>query len=197
MPYPWPDSKEQTHQLTTSTQPPLCTIICSIIHPQALQPNKNLFCLLLNGCYFERRSFLRWTWLENHLYFTVQLIFLHFQHIWIERHMCTAVRLKVLVDGGVFGWIFAACCKCRRKLYYKWRVIKSSSTHVQEFIWALYLCMTSMHSHTFIWPVYPRSLLFKQFALAQRLVRGCSRWQGLRHWSWKRWRKVKEWAERG
>lgn len=87
VPYPCPESKEQIHQLSASTQPPLCTIICSIIHPQALQLNKNLFCLFLNSCYFERRSFLRWTWLENHLNFdhtALFFFFLLFQHIWIK-----------------------------------------------------------------------------------------------------------------
>lgn len=42
----------------TSTQPPLCTIMCSIIHPQPLNSNKNLFCLLLNSCYFCKTVFL-------------------------------------------------------------------------------------------------------------------------------------------
>lgn len=81
VPYPGSESKERNPPTTTSTQPPLSTIICSIMHPQPLHLNKTRVCVFSNSCYFEKMILI----CESpHRSFTVQPIFLHFQHIPIK-----------------------------------------------------------------------------------------------------------------
>lgn len=114
---------------------------------------------------------LRWTWFKN-LFFTIQLVFFCVFSTFPAHMLGCAVKSFTGWRGSLGGFFSPACCKRSPKLYYKWRVIKANFTRVQEFIWVLIYAWPACTHTPLSGPYILASLLFKRFALAQRLAQG-------------------------